>query len=82
MRILALAIAVAGIASVAPAQAQTYNPNFPVCMQVYGPINYYDCSYVSLAQCGLSASGRAAQCVLNPYLANAYQERPWPRYRR
>jgi hypothetical protein len=24
----------------------------------------------------MSASGRAAQCVLNPYVANAYEDRP------
>ena len=35
--------------------------------------------YTSLAQCALSASGRAAQCVVNPYMANASVE-PSPRY--
>ena len=55
----------------APARAQTYDPNYPVCLHVYGPIDYYDCSYTSLPQCAASASGRAAQCVVNPYFANA-----------
>jgi Protein of unknown function (DUF3551) len=30
----------------------------------------------SLPQCNASASGRSAQCVVNPYWANAYQDRP------
>jgi hypothetical protein len=77
MRILAVAILAIGAASAAaPAQAQTYDPNYPVCLQVYGRINYYDCTYYTLPQCNASASGRAAQCVINPYVANAYQDRP------
>jgi Protein of unknown function (DUF3551) len=72
MRHLALAILAIGTASVAgPTRAQTYDPNFPVCLQVYGRVNYYDCRYTSLAQCNVSASGRAAQCMLNPYFAKA-----------
>jgi hypothetical protein len=35
-----------------------------------------ECSYTSLPQCNASASGRSAQCVVNPYWANAYQDRP------
>jgi Protein of unknown function (DUF3551) len=72
MRMFALAALAIAAASVgAPAQAQTYDPNYPVCLHVYGPINYYECSYTSLGQCNASASGRAAQCVTNPYVANA-----------
>ena len=43
MRILALAIfAIAATAAAAPAQAQTYDPNYPVCLHVYGRITYYE----------------------------------------
>ena len=81
MRIPALAIlADATLSAAAPASAQTYAPGYPICMQVWGPINYYDCSFTSLPQCNLSASGRPAQCVLNPYLASA--EPLGPNYRR
>ena len=54
---------------VAPAQAQTYDPRYPVCLQVYqGFIDYYfECAYISMPQCQMSASGRAASCVINPY---------------
>ena len=78
MRILALAALAIAAASVgAPAQAQTYGRHNPVCLHVYGPITYYECNYTSLAQCNASASGRAAQCVINPYAANAaYDEAP------
>ena len=71
MRVLALAILALGAATAAPAQAQTYDPRYPVCLHVYGPVTYYECGYTSIAQCNGSASGRAAQCVLNPYLAHA-----------
>ena len=71
MRILALAILATATVSVAgPAAAQTYAGG-PVCLHVYGPVTYYECRYASLAQCNVSASGRAAQCVINPYAANA-----------
>ena len=45
MRILALAIV---MASIGPAAAQTYDPAYPVCLQVYGPATYYECRYTSL----------------------------------
>ncbi len=85
MRSLALAVLTATTFGFAgPAAAQTYDPNYPVCLHVYGPIAYYECRYTSLAQCNAAASGRAAQCGLNPYMANAAEpaERPYRRYRR
>ena len=69
MRILALAALATGMMLAAPARAQTYDPRYPVCLHVYGPVGYYDCRYTSLGQCNLSASGRPAQCVINPYAA-------------
>ena len=73
MRVLALTILAIGAASVAaPAPAQTYDPSYPVCLHVWGRgATYYECHYSSLQQCNASASGRAAQCVVNPYFANA-----------
>jgi hypothetical protein len=73
MRVLALAILALGAAAAAPAQAQTYDPNYPVCLHVYGRASYYECSYTSLPQCNLSASGRSAQCEINPYYTQASQ---------
>jgi hypothetical protein len=81
MHLLACAIlAIATVLMVAPAHAQTYDPNYPVCIQTYaiggGKI---DCSFTSLAQCAASASGRAAQCYNNPYFAQ--RDRKPPRQR-
>ena len=84
MRSLFFATMAIGAASIAgPAAAQTYAPGYPVCLHVYGPLTYYECRYTSLAQCNESASGRAAQCVLNPYVANAQvpEGRAYRRYR-
>jgi hypothetical protein len=70
MRIPGLAILTIGAALTAtPALAQTYDPKYPVCLQVYqGFVDYYfECAYTSLGQCQMSASGRAASCVVNPY---------------
>jgi hypothetical protein len=73
MRILALAIFAFGIVSIGPAAAQTYDPGYPVCLRLYDRTNYYECRYTSLPQCNASASGRSAQCVVNPYFAGAQE---------
>ena len=85
MRILALAILTIATASAAPsARAQTYDPAYPVCLQIYQGWNdyYYECAYTSLAQCNMSASGRAAQCMVNPYYAGHKTAPPGQRYPR
>ncbi len=72
MRVLTLAILAIGALSVAqPAKAQTYDPHFPVCMRVFGDPTYFECRYSTIAQCKGSASGRSAECLLNPYFASA-----------
>jgi hypothetical protein len=77
MRVLTWTIlAIGAILIAAPAHAQTYDPNFPVCLQTYAVGGgYIDCSFASLAQCAASASGRAAQCLSNPYFAPADRRR-------
>jgi Protein of unknown function (DUF3551) len=83
MRVLALAILAIRMVSIEPAAAQTYAPGYPVCLHVYTwGENYYDCSYTSLPQCNGSASGRAAQCVINPYYAGPQERANYRRYRR
>ena len=73
MRVLPLAIlTISAVSVTSSARAQTYGPAFPVCLHVFTRgDNYYDCSYTTLPQCNGSASGRAAQCVINPYYAGA-----------
>jgi hypothetical protein len=83
MRILALAIlTVTTVLTSAPARAQTYDPAYPVCLHVWGPLNYYECRYTSLPQCNASASGRAAQCMINPYFASGRMPADYRRHRR
>ena len=81
MRILALAIL--AMVSIGPAGAQTYDPAYPVCLHVWTWANdYYDCTYTSLPQCNASASGRSAQCLINPYFAGAQGPGGYRRHRR
>jgi hypothetical protein len=83
MRILTMAIlAISTVLAAAPALAQTYDPNYPVCLHQFGPVSYFECGYTSLPQCAATASGRPAQCVLNPYFANAHETPPAPRHSR
>jgi Protein of unknown function (DUF3551) len=84
VRIPALAILTfATVLTATPARAQTYGTDYPVCLQVYGiGGGYIACGYTSLAQCAQSASGRAAQCVVNPYFASARVPADYRRHRR
>jgi hypothetical protein len=63
MRTLAwIILAVRTILTIAEASAQTYDPRYPVCLQVWDDKgSYIACGYTSMAQCAASASGRAAQ---------------------
>ncbi len=82
MRILTCCtiLAIGTILAVAPARAQTYDPKYPVCLQIYGiDGGYIDCSYTSLPQCAASASGRSAQCVENPFFGYGRSRPPGPR---
>jgi Protein of unknown function (DUF3551) len=73
MRALVCIVGIGLVCFAAPAFAQTYDPSYPVCMQVIAfNINYPDCRYVTMEQCKASASGRAGYCFANPYFANPY----------
>jgi hypothetical protein len=85
MRIPFLAISMAAtIWTAAPARAQTYDPAYPVCLQVNQGWNdyYFECAYTSLPQCNASASGRAAQCIVNPFYVGRKTAPPARRHRR
>jgi hypothetical protein len=57
------------ILSTAPSHAQTYDPRYPVCIQVNdsGGGTHIDCRFTSMPQCQASASG-IGFCFANPYL--------------
>ncbi|MET4739914.1 hypothetical protein ABIF73_004053 [Bradyrhizobium japonicum] len=58
----------------APARSQTYDPRYPVCIEIYTiDGSSIDCSFTSIAQCAATASGQSAQCYANPY---ALRSRP------
>ena len=86
MRIpLFIIIAIGTCLATASAQAQTYDPRYPVCMHVFtggpGGGDYYDCSFMTLPQCAATASGRAATCLVNPFYAHGSTSvRPRHRY--
>jgi Protein of unknown function (DUF3551) len=83
MRVLSLTMLAAGVlAASSSAHAQTYSPDYPVCLHVYGPATHIECAFMSLQQCDASASGRAAQCEVNPYLAYAEPMKPFSHERR
>jgi hypothetical protein len=72
MRILAkIILATAMTLAAAPSHAQRYDPNYPICLQTYGFGGTINCGYRSMDACRLLASGRAAQCIANPYFAGA-----------
>lgn len=61
--------ACATILASTPAAAQTYDPRYPVCMELvenFGGTRF-DCSFTSIPQCRATAAGRAATCLINPY---------------
>jgi hypothetical protein len=78
MRILALAILmIATVSATSSARAQTYDPNYPVCLKVIENFGgeHFECAYSSLAQCAQTALGRPAQCIINPFYAGGRDRR-------
>jgi hypothetical protein len=63
-------LAIPAITTAGPAPAQA-GYDYPVCLRVYGDPTYDECRYTTIAQCAATASGRAAQCFVNPFLASA-----------
>jgi len=66
------------IFAASPAWAQRYDPNYPVCMEVYGSDgSIIECSYTSMAQCKVGARGTAGICFNNPnYVAPPVEASP------
>lgn len=79
---LALAVAVAALLAGNSVQAQVGDIDYPVCQQIYSiGGGYTTCSFTSIEQCKLSASGRAAQCFVNPFYAHGAPPVRKPRHR-
>jgi len=63
-------LAISAISAVATAPAQA-GYDYPVCMRVYGDPTYNECQYTTMAQCAATASGRSAQCFVDPFFVSA-----------
>jgi hypothetical protein len=80
-RLLTIALSATLIAAMlflaTPARAQTFDPKYPVCLQVFQSFKdyYFDCTYSTMAQCQASGSGRSASCLVNPYYAGPTAKR-------
>jgi hypothetical protein len=58
-RAVSLVSVMVAILAAVPARAQTYDPSYPICLQVFGVVgDYIACGYTSMDQCRLSAWGR------------------------
>jgi len=73
MRAMARTILViATMLAASSAEAQRYDPFYPVCLQTYSPGGGgMLCRYHSMAECRATASGIAAQCLTNPYYGHS-----------
>jgi hypothetical protein len=70
-------LTIATVVAATPLRAQTYDPSYPVCLQVNGVDgSYIECSFTSLQQCAASAAGRSALCLTNPYFAQDDRKPP------
>lgn len=69
MRVLIwTSLLIAALSAGAPARAQTYDPAYPVCMRVYGSDgSFIECRYTTMEECRDGATGRAADCFVNPF---------------
>jgi uncharacterized protein DUF3551 len=72
--VLAIAVLLLALAT-GPARAQTYDPAYPVCLQTYGLTSGISCRFTSMPQCRAVASGRSAQCIVNPYYGKRRRSR-------
>jgi hypothetical protein len=84
MRLLAVTIiALAAMLACSITRAQTYDPNFPICLQTFGRTgNYINCQYTSMPQCQMSAWGLAAQCITNPFFVPVRAGKGYGRHHR
>ena len=67
IKLTCVVLAIGALLTIAPSHAQTYDPNYPVCIQMveWGG-THIDCSFTSLPQCQGTASN-LGWCFANPY---------------
>ncbi len=64
----------------APAVAQRFGGNYPVCLQKWewGGASSISCRYSSWDECRATAAGLSAMCVANPYVPPPSAQAPFP----
>ena len=77
IRLIFAILALATAFAVPAVRAQWYDPDYPVCMHVFGSLEgeRMDCIFTSIPQCQATASGLPAMCVINPYFAGRWVRR-------
>jgi hypothetical protein len=69
-------LAIGTMLAVPRAEAQRYDPGYPVCLQTYSRGGgAMLCRYHSMAECRATAAGIAAQCLTNPYYGRSHGRR-------
>jgi hypothetical protein len=76
--VMLASLALAAIALMASAAAQAAT-DYPICLRVYGAPTYDECYYTTMETCRSSASGRSAQCYINPFYQGAGARQAMPR---
>ena len=71
-RIVLALLAVGGVAVLNAAPAEAARTRYPFCIQGPSSPGLSNCSFISLAQCQATASGRFLTCIANPF----YKGRP------
>jgi hypothetical protein len=74
MRRTVLALAAFGAITAAGSSSASAAVNYPYCLQT--PSYGTECNYTSYNQCMASASGRIADCIVNPIIGFAQQQAP------
>ena len=75
MKKLMIGIAAAALTSLA-ATTPSHAQNYKYCLFEGGGIMGRDCSFSTYGQCAASASGRIADCRINPMWAFSGQDQP------
>lgn len=77
LRLLLLPLGLAAVFALADTSPAKAEIDYPVCLRVYVQGGWYnECSYSTMAQCRMSASGRVAECYRDPF----YEGRPGSAY--
>ncbi len=68
VRLLLLPLALGAVVATADTSPAKAEIDYPYCLRAYTRGGFYnECSYSTMAQCRMSASGRVAECYRDPF---------------